>query len=246
MEAEMLNFLRGQIGAGDINVNVLQAVVIPNSSYVFRGQEYRAQVFLAGYDSTQAPEVLLDDGTMLEVESGRGIYTQTSSSTGIRTWGGTIQIEDEGNVISRDFTAQFEVGEANATIAATGMNVFFRGISNPVEISAGGVPESTVRATISSGTIRRVRPGEYSVEPGPQGNQATVSVYSEADGSRTLMNRMNFRIFNLPTPDAKVEGIRGSEGNLTVGGLSRLQTVEAEKEVVVTQIVEVEATAPLL
>jgi hypothetical protein len=41
------------------------------------------------------------------------------------------------------------------------------------------------------------------------------------------MNRMDFRVFNLPTPDAKVEGVRGSEGNLTVGRLSALQVVEA-------------------
>ena len=41
---------------------------------------------------------------------------------------------------------------------------------------------------------------------------------------------MDFRVFDLPTPDARVEGIRGSAGNLTVGGLSRLQNVKAEAE----------------
>jgi hypothetical protein len=44
------------------------------------------------------------------------------------------------------------------------------------------------------------------------------------------MNKMDFRIFNLPTPDARVAGVRGSEGNMTVGGLSQLQIVEAVAE----------------
>jgi len=224
----MINFLLGQVDAGAIPFNAIRAVVIPNSNYVFRGQEYRAEVFLAAYDSTKMPEVKLNDGTMLDVEEGKGIFSTTPNSLGERTWGGIIQLEHEGNVISRPFEAKYQVSEPNATISATGMNVFYRGIPNPVEISAGGVPESSVQATISSGhNIRKLRSGEYEVRPGVQGDNATVSVYANVDGTRRLMNRMDFRVFNLPTPDARVAGVRGSEGNLTVGRLSQLQVVEA-------------------
>jgi len=231
VEAEMLNYLLGQVDAGAFPVNAFEAIVLPERSLVFRGQPYNASVFLAAYDSTKMPEVKLEDGSMLDVEGGKGSYTTTSNNLGIRKWGGVLTLENEGNVITRSFEAEYEVAEANATIAATGMNVFYRGISNPVAISAGGVAESSVRATMTSGhSIRRVRPGEYLVEPGPQGTTATVSVYSEEGGNRTLMNRMDFRIFNLPTPDARVEGIRGSEGNLTAGRLAGLQIVRAEAE----------------
>ena len=75
VEAEMLNFLLGQIDAGDFKVNVIKPVVIPNSNYVFRGQEYRAQVFLAAYDSTNIPTVELENGTILETDAGMGIYS---------------------------------------------------------------------------------------------------------------------------------------------------------------------------
>lgn len=230
-EAEMINFLLGQVNAGAIPFNAIRAVVIPNSNYVFRNQEYRAEVFLAAYDSTKMPEVKLNDGTMLDVEEGKGIYTTTPTTPGERTWGGIIQLEHEGNVISRPFQAHYQVSEPNATISATGMNVFYRGIPNPVAISAGGVPESSVQATISSGhNIKKLRAGEYVVRPGVQGDNATVSVYADVDGTRRLMNKMNFRVFNLPTPDARVQGVRGSEGNLTVGKLSQLKTVEAVAE----------------
>ncbi len=227
VESEMLSYLLDQIDAGDFNMNVLEAVVIPNSNYVFKGQEYKAQVFLAAYDSTNTPKVLLSSGQELTVEAGKGIFTTKSNSIGIKNWGGTIQLDDGGKTISKSFQASFEVAEANATISATGMNVFYRGIANPVAISAGGVAERDVDARISSGNLSRKSPGVYSVMPGVQGDKATISVYANVDGSRRLMGNMDFRVLPLPTPDAIVEGIRGSEGALTVGSLSRLKLVEA-------------------
>jgi gliding motility-associated protein GldM len=228
VESEMLSYLLDQIDAGDFKMNVLEAVVIPNSNYVFKGQEYRAQVFLAAYDSTNTPKVLLSSGQELTVEAGKGIYSTTSNSIGIKKWGGTIQLEDGGKTISKSFEASFEVAEANATISATGMNVFYRGIPNPVAISAGGVAERDVDARISAGNLTRKGPGVYEVLPGVQGNTATISVYASVDGSRRLMGNMDFRVLPLPTPDAIVEGIRGSEGALTVGSLSRLKKVDAK------------------
>jgi gliding motility-associated protein GldM len=228
VEAEMLNFLLGQVDAGDFKVNVIEPVVIANSNYVFRGVPYHAEVFLAAYDSTNIPEVKLEDGTLLETHGGKGIYEVSYNSTGIKKWGGVISIEKDGQVTSKPFTAEFEVAESNATVSATGMNVFYRGIPNPVAISVGNVAERDVIAQISSGTIRRVGAGTYQVKPGPRGDKATISVYANIDGSRKLMSRADFRVYPLPTPDAVVEGIPGSSGALTVGSLSRLQNVRAE------------------
>ena len=228
---DMLNFLLGQVEAGDIPINTLEAVVMPEHSLVFPGQEYRAKVFLAAYDSTNTPEVVLSNGTVLAVEAGKGVYSATSNTLGIKSWGGTIKLDNDGQVIERKFTATYEVAEANATISATAMNVFYRGLNNPVAISAGGVPESSVNARITSPhSIRRVRGGEYVVKPGVQGNKATVSVYADIDGSSKLMTRMDFRVLDLPTPTAKIKGSRGGKANLTVGQLTGLKIVEAEAE----------------
>jgi gliding motility-associated protein GldM len=228
VEADMLNFLLGQVDAGDFKVNVIKPVVIPNSNYVFKGQEYRAEVFLAAYDSTNMPTVTLSNGTVLETDKGKGIFSVSYNSTGIRKWGGTISIEKDGQVTSKDFEAEFEVAEATATVSATGMNVFYRGIPNPVAIAAGGVPESDVKPEISSGSIRKVRAGSYTVKPGPRSAKATISVYATVDGSRRLMTRSDFRVYDLPKPDAVVEGIPGSSGALTVGKMSQLKNVKAE------------------
>jgi gliding motility-associated protein GldM len=242
-EAEMLNFLLGQVEAGDIGFNKLEAVVMADHSLVFPGQEYKAKVFLAAYDSTQMPEVVLDNGTMLQVEGGKGIYSSTSNTLGIKTWGGTIKLDNDGTVTERPFKATYEVAEANATISATAMNVFYRGIDNPVAISAGSVPESSVQARITSPhSIKRIRPGEYIVKPGVQGDKAVVSVYADIDGSSKLMNQMEFRVKDLPTPTAKITGSRAGQANLTPGQLAGLQIVEAEAEEFLFQV-EFEVTS---
>jgi gliding motility-associated protein GldM len=230
-EAEMIEFLLRQVVAGEIGFNTLEAIVIPDRSLVFPGEEYKARVFIAAYDSTKAPEVELADGSKLKIEGGKGIYRATSNSLGMKTWGGTIKLDNDGQVIERPFRATYEVAEANATISATAMNVFYRGIDNPVAISAGGVAESAVRANITNPhNIRRVRPGEYIVKPGVQGDKATVSVFAEIDGASKLMTRMDFRVKDLPTPTAMITGSKGGKANLTVGQLTSLQIVEAEAE----------------
>ena len=230
-EAEMLNFLMGQIEAGDIPVNALRAVVMADRSLVFPGQEYKAQVFLAAYDSTKMPDIVLDNGTVLDVKAGMGSYSTSSNSLGIKSWGGTIILKNDGVTSEHTFEAQYEVAEANATISATAMNVFYRGLNNPVAISAGSVAESSVEARITSPhSIRRTRAGEYIVKPGVQGEKATVSVYAKIDGVSKLMTRMDFRVKDLPTPIAKIQGSRGGKANLTVGQLTGLKIVEAEAE----------------
>ncbi|MDF1573906.1 MAG: gliding motility protein GldM [Bacteroidales bacterium] len=228
VEAEMLNFLLGQVDAGDFKVNVIEPVVIAKSNYVFKGVPYQAEVFLAAYDSTNIPEVKLENGTILETQGGKGIYEVSYNSIGIKKWGGVISVEKDGQVTSKPFYAEFEVAESNATVSATGMNVFYRGIPNPVEISVGGVAERDVVAQISSGNIKRVGSGTYEVKPGVGSDKATVSVFANIQGQRKLMSRADFRVYDLPKPDAVVEGIPGSSGALTVGRLSQLQNVRAE------------------
>jgi len=227
-ESEIVNFLLNQVDAGDFKVNVLEAVVISNSDYVFKGQEYKAQVFLAAYDSTKMPEVILDNDQTLPVEGGKGIFKSISNTIGPKKWGGKIRLENNGSVIEKTFSAEYQVAEASAVVSPTKMNVFYRGLENPVSVSASGVPESDVRPRISHGTITKVSAGNYIVKPGPKESASTVSVYADIEGQQKFMGDMNFRVMNLPTPFARVQGVKSGNGSLTMGDLSRLNVVSAE------------------
>ncbi|MCF8225868.1 MAG: gliding motility protein GldM [Bacteroidales bacterium] len=230
VESDMATYLLNQVGAKDFKVNVIDPVILPTSSdYVFVGQEYRAEVFLAGYDSTNIPEIILNDGTVLDVEEGKGIYTATSLDVGEKTWGGTLRLNNDGQIIQRDFTATYSVNPTNAAVSAERMNVFFRGVDNPVKIVASGVPESTVYAEISEGDIEEVSNGNYIVRPGPREKETVISVFANVDGNVRNMGSAPFRVEDIPDPIATVEGLDDkAEGVLSVADLARLRTVEAK------------------
>ena len=61
-ESEMINYLYAQISAGEVKFNELEAVVIPNSNYIIRGNPYKANIFLAARDTTQAPKIYVVEG----------------------------------------------------------------------------------------------------------------------------------------------------------------------------------------
>ena len=157
-EADILSYLLSQIDAGSFKFNKIDAVVTANSDYVFRGQEYKAKVFLAAYDSTKAPVVKLNSGEVLKIENGKGIYTPPTGSIGTHTWGGTIILEgDDGNQIVKTFESQYQVAEASAVVSPTKMNVFYRSVANPVAISVSGVPRKISRPTFRKERLYRLR-----------------------------------------------------------------------------------------
>jgi len=227
-EAEILGYLLSQIDAGSFAFNKIEPVVLANSDYIFRGQEYVAKVFLAAYDSTKFPDVILNTGQELPVEEGKGIYKPSTSTLGLKKWGGTILVDQgDGNIIKRNFSAQFQVAEASAVVSPTKMNVFYRGVPNPVAISVSGVPEENVEATITKGRIRRAR-GIWEVLPAPgkEGEVVKITVYANVDGNRRSMGALPFRVKDVPPPVAEIAG--RSQGAISLTNLTRASGVDAE------------------
>ncbi len=239
VESDVLGYLLQQVDAKDFKVNVIDAVVLAENSNVFKGQEYRAQVFLAAYDSTKIPEVILKGGNILPVEFGKGIYTATSSSEGTRTWGGVLRLDNDGEIITREFESTYTVSAANAVISATKMNVFYRGVDNPVSVSASGVPETAVRPRITAGRINRVSAGDYIVRCGPKETKSTVSVYAEVDGKQSMMGQQLFRVENLPDPTATIAKRVGGKPVIPTGFRKGSGSMSLSELVSITELVAI-------
>jgi gliding motility-associated protein GldM len=96
METDVVNYLFNQISANDYKVNKIQAMVMANSNYVMTGGEYKAEVFIAAYDSTQDPEIYIgefkslgdgryempEDEQNLEFNYGKGINPHPARGVG--------------------------------------------------------------------------------------------------------------------------------------------------------------------
>jgi gliding motility-associated protein GldM len=228
-ESDAIRHLYSQIEAGSFNFNLVEPVVIPNSNHVVRGTEYKANIFMAAFDTTQEPTVYIgeydstisDDGTIeyrmkgelgrdynsVPIVGGKGMYSVTPSSTGWKKWGGIISLRRlDGGVTSKPFKAEYQVAEPSLVVSATKMNVFYLGVPNPVEISVPGVPADRIIPSTNNG---RISPsgGAYVVNPTKEGtSQITVSV--REDGGVRSRGSKTFRVRKVPNPDATLAGFR--------------------------------------
>jgi gliding motility-associated protein GldM len=246
-ESDMIKYLFNQIDAGSINFNKIEATVIPNATYVIKGNEYNAEVFISASDTTQFPSVYVGsyetvtgpdgkpdirmvgryDSLSVDPKSGRAIYKRTASTIGSNKWGGIIQIKaPDGSVIKRPFKMEYQVAEPMIVVSPTKMNVFYIGVDNPVSVSVPGIPTEKITATISNGVIQR-NGKEWVVRPKTPGN-ATVNVVAEIDGNKKNMGSLPFRVKTLPDPVAKVGGSKG--GSMEKNLLSAQQVVIADME----------------
>jgi gliding motility-associated protein GldM len=228
-ESDAIRYLFSQIEAGSFNFNLVEPVVIPNSNHVVRGTEYKANIFMAAFDTTQEPTVYIgeydstiaDDGTIeyrmkgelgrdysaVPVAGGKGMYSVTSSTVGWKKWGGIISLKRlDGGITSKPFRSQYQVAEPSLVVSATKMNVFYLGVPNPVEISVPGVPADRIVASTNNG---RISPsgGAFIVNPTKEGtSQITVSVREE--GAVHSRGSKNFRVRKVPNPDATLAGFK--------------------------------------
>lgn len=207
VETDVISYLEKNIGATDMKFNKVDAVVVANSNYVTQGGEYRAEVFLAAYDSTQVPTITIGEN-QLDPESivdGRGIVTFKATTAGPQTWGGVISVKKLGESTPREYIIPeqtFTVAPPSVVISPTKMNVFYRGVDNPVEIAVPGADPNKIR--VSGGGVSG-SPGKYIARVDGFTGQKEVTVNvgveeTQEDGSTKVVPYGNkkFRIKGLP------------------------------------------------
>lgn len=106
-------------------------------------------------------------------------------------------------VLCLSLTALTTAGQGNekgAVVAATYMNVLYRGVSNPIAIAVPGIASENVAATVTNGTIKKVNEG-WEIIPGDQDlSQVSVMV----NGKK--VSEKEFRVRNIPVPEASFAG----------------------------------------
>ncbi|MEZ7836542.1 MAG: GldM family protein, partial [Flavobacteriales bacterium] len=126
----------------------------------------------------------------------------------------------EGDMQSQQFlTPTFTIAEAALVVSPTKMNVFYRGVPNPVEISVPGVANNKLRVSISNGhRIKKQQDGTYIVDPGTStaNKEAVISVKGEmADGSISNLGSSIFRVKRIPDPVPFWAGKKPSDRTIT-------------------------------
>ena len=196
-EGEVLNQMLTNVDLGDLRVNLVNAFVVPDSRIVMRGTKYSAHIVLAAIDTTQRPVVYVNGGRLA---NNTGLYEVGTSKAGNYDYSGWIEVLGrDGTVTRREFKSSYTVIDPLATISATMMNVLYAGINNPISIAVPGVPEGSISATMTNGTLTKSGDG-WIAHPAKVGAECVISVTAEMDGQRTNVGSTTFRVRKLPDP----------------------------------------------
>ena len=241
-EANLINYLFAQIDAGSFLFNKLGARVIPNSSVILQGDEYIAEVFMAAEDTTQQPEIIINN-QHVPVQDGKATFRVKTSEPGVFSWSGLIKYKTpSGAVRNYPFTQQYQVTEPSVTMSATRMNVFYRGLDNPFDVSGGGIPSENLEVTMTNGSVEK-RGNSFVIKPNEldeQGRRTTVSVHANIGGQKRLIGSSNWRVKRVPDPGAKVAGqgsgtIRKERLLVEDGVLAELEDFDFDFKYTITQ-----------
>jgi gliding motility-associated protein GldM len=239
-ESDVIKYLFASVDAASYKFNVLESAVISPSNYIIQGDTFYAEVFLAAFDSTKNPQVLLGskydtatyqvsgDTVGVVVKNGKGYIKIPTRTEGEYTYEGVINYKaPSGEINHYPFRTSYQVAKPSTTISATKMNVFYIGVPNPVDISAPGVAKDKIRASISNGSITKASDGSWTVNVRKVGN-ATVNVTADVDGASKNMGSMEFRVKQIPTPIAKIGG--QSSGSIRKVALGAASGIRADLE----------------
>ena len=205
-EANVIDYLQKNITASDLKFTGVRTVVMPKSTFVTKGGEYEADVFLAAFDDTQNPTVTINGQELSEEDIVGGVAKVRfpANRVGETTWNGEIKLVQNGEEKVFPVEGAFNVAPPSVVISPTKMNVLYRGVDNPLEISVPGVDPSNL---IVSGTgVKKSGNGYIADVTRNKGGELKISV-SVRDGDKTSnMGSKLFRVKNLPDASGSIFG----------------------------------------
>lgn len=211
IEAQMVEYLMRSVDANAVKFDAITPIVKTPSTYVTQGDNYEAEVFFGAYNKSQNPIVTLEGEAHEEVEQGIAKFSIPATGVGERTLSGTMQMP--GSPEALPFELTYTVAPPTAVISPSKMNVFYRNVDNPVEISVPGVAPGNL---IVSGPGRRTGGnGKYIVNVTDIPNQTREVTYTvsvrENDGSTRVAGKKVFRVQNLPPATGMINGKSGGD-----------------------------------
>jgi len=232
-EATIVNKLLSGIGSTDFKFDTLAAKVIPKSNYVIQGGDYEADIFVAAFSKSANPKVFVGQGydsiknvltgkiDSIPVVRGMGKLKIPAGGTGAQKYAAMVEVKNSSTgevkkyplVVSGKHYAEYIVAKPTATISPTKMNVLYIGVDNPIDISVSGFADETVSANMfgGGGFLSKNGAGHYIARVKTTSKEgATISVSAKDDeGQSHPMGKMQFRIKNIPKPEASIGGKNG-------------------------------------
>lgn len=226
-EADIIKLLRENIDAGSLKFTSAEAIQIPTSTFILRGDSFRSQIFISAKDTTQDPLIyvgeydslgigqyeMTGDYDTIQVINGKGIFSRRTNTTGMQNWGGLIAMKTESGTKTYPFKGSYLVANKTAVVSPVNMNILYLEVDNPLQISVPGFSAGEISVSISNGVVVPVKKstGDYMAKPSKKG-KASVTLYAKIDGKKSKMGSVEFRVKEVPPPKAKVQLAKNAGG----------------------------------
>jgi gliding motility-associated protein GldM len=259
-ESNVVGKLFADVEGQSLKFTKLKDAVIPLSTNVTQGGKYEADVFLAAYDDTNPPEIRLGkpgvkidssaspidlDGEydILETdERAMGQVEIPAGGLGAQHREGVIIFRPAGlQEVRKAFVLDYNVVAPALIVSPSKMNVFYKGVDNPVNVGVPGFQDKDIVPSIDNGNISK-GPDGYVVRV-KSGTKANINVTATLpDGSKKTLGPAEFRVKNVPDPVAEFGGrgqgdatIKFSELTASQGVVAAMKDFDFDLKVTVTR-----------
>ncbi len=200
-ESEILeHMVSGQLES-DVSMTNYKAILIPEKTAFFQGENFKGRVVLGRYDASLQPtEVVVNNRKISKIEDGAAILNFPAGGIGERSVKGKFVFMEKGKPVEIPIDGSYAVipKPNSAVVSADKMNVVYRGISNPMTISIPGIPDNLVKVS-APGLTKGRGSGKYIMRPGG-GKMVTISVSGKLPNGSVVRTQQKFRIKPIPAP----------------------------------------------
>lgn len=206
-ETAIVRYLFNKADAQQVKFDAIIPVAVPKTSYVLAGQPVEAQIMIAAYNKSANPSISASSGSV-SVQGGIGTWKSTASGVGMQTVRGTVSMNLGPTVYKKEYSFQYMVGSAGASVQLDKMNVFYIGVPNPITVTAAGYSLEDVSVSIPGASTASTGKGKYDVTV-PIDLMGKKVIASINAGGKAV-GSMEIRVKRIPDPVAKVAGKSGS------------------------------------
>jgi gliding motility-associated protein GldM len=210
-----LSHWKSKVSTGEYSFNKIMPLAYgPNVANT--GDDVELQVMMAAFDSDNQPKVTIDGGggEVTYPGNGQGIVKLKAGGSTM-TVTGTVSIKNKSGVEKEEkWSKDIIIMKPSGSIELPELNVLYRGYPNKAKATASGYDQTVL--TGQGATVSKSGDG-YIVSPTGRGREAflTVSGKSTATGKTVSLNKVKYRVSNLPDPElywgAAKNGSKGSK-----------------------------------
>lgn len=196
-ETAILNYFLSKTDVETMKPDAFEAVVAADKSYVIRGEDLTAEIFLGAYSSTADNIAVRVNGRNLPVRDGKAIFNIKPEDLGTKEMDVLIDVTNpvSGEIKSYKKKFKYEVGERSVAVSADKMNVLYVGVKNPVTISAAGIPSTEMQVNAEGIQLEKINNNQFIARPARPG-KAVITV----SGGGLKPTSFEYRVKRIPTP----------------------------------------------